>query len=211
MKAGVDVVWRVLSPRVRWTALAIGVLVLFIEIFEPEPVKPTVLLPAFSQAVSELEVVAGPDRAIYAPAKEHFALIGPPAAVDEERRRGERADNRAKSEPTFTGLVGDRVPSVWRAQRLSAMAVSCLSALRGGRVVAISEPHGADRAATGLERPEVVVRVRAGTEYEVRIGAASPSNGARYFHCPQIGMWGLIGADLVARLKRLAARSLPEE
>lgn len=202
---------RLFSPRVLVMAAALVLLVGWIELFEPEPVRPTVLLPTLAKPVTEVEVVSGAQRAVYAPAKDRFVLVGPPEAVADEAKRGEASDGRAAREPTFTGLVGDRVPSVWRGQRLSALMVASIVALRDRAVVLMPEPGAADRARFGTDQPHVTVRLRAGETIEIKIGAAAPGSSARYFQCPARSAWGLIAGDVVARLERLASRALPEE
>ncbi len=196
-------------------AAALAALIAWIQLFEPEPVRPTVLLPTLPAPVTELYVEAGTppavrSRAAYRPDKDRFVLAGPPEAVADEIKRSNQADARAEG-PGFSGLVGDKVPSVWRSFRLSGLAVASLTALRGGRVVVLPEPGPEDRKVSGVDRGDVVVKLTAGTLFEIRIGAQVPGGNAHYFHCPQQGIWGLLPGDVVARLTRLATRELPEE
>jgi len=204
---------KILSRRVRAYALAAVVLVGWIQLFEPDRARPTVLLPAVPGPVTELAVEAGEAQAVYSVEKERITLVGPPGAVADEAARGAAAD-RTKGAPSFTDLVPHphhAEPSAWRTFRLSELAISCMNALAAGRVVLIPEPAAADRALTGIDHPEVVVRLTAGRPFEVRVGAAAPGSNSHYFHCPQTRVWGLISGDVASRLARLARRELPEE
>lgn len=202
--------FRIVSRRVRVMAAVLGALIAWIQLFEPEPVRPTVLLPTLPAALTALAVEAGSHRAVYRAEKDRFVLAGPPEAVADEQRRAAAADTRAQG-PGFSGLVGTKVPSLWRSSRLASLAVACLTALRGGRVMVLPEPGPEDRTVYGVDRGDVVVKLTAGTVFEVRIGAAVPGGNAHYFHCPQERIWGLLPGDVVARLTRLATRDLPEE
>lgn len=201
---------RIFSARVRITLGVLLLLLVWIQVFEPDPVRPTNLLQTIPAAVSEIAIQAGGHRAVYRAAKDRFVLAGPPEALADEARRASVAEEREKG-PNFSGLTDDKRASEWRGLRLSELLVHALSAIRGGRVVRLPEPGAADRAAYGVEKGEIVVKLNAGREYEVRVGGTVPGGHARYFHCPQEKIWGLLPGDVVGRLERLASRDLPEE
>lgn len=201
---------RIFSNRVLALAALLGLLIGWIQVFEPDPVKPTNLLQTIPAAVSAVSVEAGGHRAIYRAAKDRFVLAGPPEAVADEARRVEAIAKDLEG-PNFRDIDGGKRSAAWRAVRLSDLMVQCLRALRGGRVVRLPEPDAKDRAAFGVEKGEVVVKLEAGREYEIRVGGPVPGGHARYFHCPQEKIYGLLPGDLVGRLTRLASRDLPEE
>ena len=64
-------------------------------------------------------------------------------------------------------------------------------------MVRLPEPDAKDRAAYGVENGEVVVKLLAGREYEIRVGAGGPGGHARDFPCRQAKIWGpRPGADV---------------
>lgn len=201
---------RIISRRVLVLAALFALEVGWIQLFEPEPVQPTNLLQTIPAAVSEVFVQAGGHQAVYRAAKDSFVLAGPPAALADELKNGVEADKNAEG-PSFGDLVGGKRPSLWRARRFSDLLVQALRAVRGGGVVQLPAPDAKDRAAYGVERGDVVLKLNAGKEYEIRVGSVVPGGRARYFHCPQEKIWGLLPGDLVGRLERLATRELPED
>lgn len=201
---------RIFSNRVLSLAGVLVLLIVWIQVFEPDPVQPTNLLQTIPAAVSMVSVEAGGHRAIYRAAKDRFTLAGPPEAVADEARRAEALAKEMEG-PNALDIHGVKPSPDRRAFRLSDLLVQCLRALRGGRVVRLPEPDAQDRAAFGVEKGEVVVKLEAGKQYEIRVGAPVPGGHARYFHCPQEKVWGLLPGDLVGRLERLASRELPED
>ncbi|MBI4861582.1 MAG: hypothetical protein HY815_15165 [Candidatus Riflebacteria bacterium] len=203
---------RVVSNRVLVAAVVLAGLLASRPLLDKEAPLPARILPSLPGPVTAFEVSIDGATATYHPARDRFVLAGPRAAVDEERRKGEAADRDAATGPSEAGLIGNKIPSVFRQERLSNLAVTCLAALRAGQVATVPSPGPADRALFGVDRPSVVARIGSGAEtFEIRVGAATPAHNGFYFHCPTTGVFGVLGPDVVLGLKRLATRKMPED
>jgi hypothetical protein len=213
---GDGVIGRVVSRRVRGAAAVAAAAVALAAVAEPDAPRARAVLADLGGPVTRPAGKRGAATTEYRPTghggADGFDVAGPPEALADEERRRREADRGAAEGPGLAGLVGERVPSAWRRRRLAAMASGAIAALRTHAFVALPAPRPEDRALYGTDQPGITIVVEAaGSRSEIAVGARSAVSAAHYFRCAPAGTFGLVPAEQVAVLSRLASRELAGE